>query len=235
MRAYSDVVKLSQEFYSRNTIDVAKDLLGKYLIHQTDSIFRAGKIVETEAYVGPEDKAAHSYNGRRTERSEVMYGPPGYAYVYFIYGKHFCINAVTAAVENPEAVLIRALEPVLGIEEMALARYGKPGPLTAKERYGLTNGPGKLCQALAITRSDNGLFLGGDELYISSQLSFKPEEGRIQLEGEVSQPKSQVEPFDIVSAPRIGVDYAEDAAEYLWRFYIKDNPFVSKKVKRETK
>ncbi|WCK54428.1 DNA-3-methyladenine glycosylase [Aneurinibacillus sp. Ricciae_BoGa-3] len=228
-------MKLPQEFYSRNTIDVARDLLGKYLIHQSDSSCRAGKIVETEAYMGPEDKAAHSYNGRRTDRNEVMYGPPGYAYVYFIYGKHFCINAVTAAVGSPEAVLIRALEPVSGIEEMALARYGKPGPLTTKERYGLTNGPGKLCQALGINRSDNGRFLGGDGLYISSGLPFQPEGEHPQLEGQDLQLPNPAQSFEVVCAPRIGVDYAEEAAAYPWRFYIKDSPFVSRKVKRETK
>ncbi|WP_027417978.1 DNA-3-methyladenine glycosylase [Aneurinibacillus terranovensis] len=207
-------MKLPKSFYHRNTLDVAKELLGKYLVHNIEGVERVGKIVEVEAYLGPHDKAAHSYNGRRTPRNEVMYGPPGYAYVYFIYGMYHCVNVVTNDREKPEAVLIRALEPVAGIKEMALARFGKELPLTDREYRNLCSGPGKLCQALSITREDNGLDLSGKKLYIT----YPPDER-----------ESREKRFEIVAAPRVGIAYAEEAVHYPWRFYIKGNPFVSKK------
>lgn len=202
--------KLPRDFYNRDTLNVARDLLGKYLVHKIDGVVREGKIVEVEAYIGPEDKGAHTYNGRRTPRNEAMYGPPGFAYVYLIYGMYNCVNVVTNEAEKPEAVLIRALEPTCGVEQMSMARFGKSELLTSRETISLTNGPGKLCQALGITRTHNGYDLCGETLYITE--SSKPGE-----------------PFETVETTRINIDYAEEAALYLWRFYIKDNPFVSRK------
>jgi DNA-3-methyladenine glycosylase len=113
--------KLERSFYNRTAIEVAKGLLGKYLVHRVNGRELSGKIVETEAYMGPDDKAAHSCSNRRTKRTEVMFGPPGYAYVYLIYGMYSCMNIVASEVESPQAVLIRALEPVKGLEDMAKA------------------------------------------------------------------------------------------------------------------
>ncbi|MMZ50983.1 3-methyladenine DNA glycosylase [compost metagenome] len=202
--------KLPRDFYNRDTLNVARDLLGKYLAHKIDGVVREGKIVEVEAYIGPEDKGAHTYNGRRTPRNEAMYGPPGFAYVYLIYGMYNCVNVVTNEAEKPEAVLIRALEPTCGVEQMSMARFGKSELLTSRETISLTNGPGKLCQALGITRTHNEYDLCGETLYITE--SSKPDE-----------------PFETVETTRINIDYAEEAALYPWRFYIKDNPFVSRK------
>ncbi|MCP1358219.1 DNA-3-methyladenine glycosylase [Aneurinibacillus migulanus] len=201
---------MPRDFYNRDTLNVARDLLGKYLAHKIDGVVREGKIVEVEAYIGPEDKGAHTYNGRRTPRNEAMYGPPGFAYVYLIYGMYNCVNVVTNEAEKPEAVLIRALEPTCGVEQMSMARFGKSELLTSRETISLTNGPGKLCQALGITRTHNGYDLCGETLYITE--SSKPDE-----------------PFETVETTRINIDYAEEAALYPWRFYIKDNPFVSRK------
>ncbi|WP_051354651.1 DNA-3-methyladenine glycosylase [Aneurinibacillus aneurinilyticus] len=202
--------KLPRDFYNRDTLNVARDLLGKHLVHKIDGDIREGKIIEVEAYIGPEDKGAHTYNGRRTPRNEVMYGPPGFAYVYLIYGMYNCVNVVTNEVEKPEAVLIRALEPIHGVERMGVERFGKSKLLTSRESINLTNGPGKLCQALGITRAHNGYDLCGEVLYIT-------------------EPSKTDEPFETVETTRINIDYAEEAALYPWRFYIKGNPFVSHK------
>lgn len=201
--------KLSREFYARSSVEVAPQLLGKYLVHEYGGKKIVGKIVETEAYRGPNDKAAHSYNNRRTERNEVMYGPPGYAYVYIIYGTNNCMNKITAEIDVPEGVLIRALEPVEGLEEMVQNRYGKSlEELKKSEIINLTNGPGKLCKALNITRKNNGDDLLGDEVYI--------------LDPALN------EEFEITTGPRINIGYAEEAVHFPWRFYIKGNKYVSK-------
>lgn len=199
--------KLNREFYNRDSIAVAKELLGKVLVYESGGQKISAKIVETEAYMGIEDKAAHSYGGRRTPRVEVMYGNPGFAYIFLIYGIHCCFNIVANEAENPQAVLIRAAEPLEGMEHMAQSRFGKSyEQLTKSQRKGLTNGPGKLCGALSIDRSVNGEDLCGNKLYL--------EEG----EGEE---------FTIVTTKRVGIDYAEEARDYPWRFYIKDNEYVS--------
>src|SRR6185369_7031385 len=137
--------KLPRAFYDRDTRLVARELLGQWLVHHANGIERIGRIVETEAYLGPHDLAAHSARGR-TARTEVMFGPPGHAYVYLIYGVHHCMNVVTEPEGKAAAVLIRALEPVQGIE-------------------GSTKGPGLLCRALAINRSHSGQDLVGDDLF----------------------------------------------------------------------
>lgn len=201
--------RLVREFYNRDSLIVARELLGKVLVHEINGQKVSAKIVEAEAYMGIGDKAAHSYGGRRTQRVEVMYGGPGFSYVFFIYGMYYCFNVVTREEGNPQAVLIRALEPVEGLDLMAENRFKKPyGQLTKSQVTGLTNGPGKLCMALAIDRGLNGEDLCGSKLYVEER---------------------EKEKSGIVSAKRVGIDYAEEAKDYPWRFYIKDNKYVSVK------
>jgi DNA-3-methyladenine glycosylase len=156
-------------------------------------------------------QAAHSYGGRRTERNEVMYGQEGHIYVYFIYGMHYCFNVITEKENVPRGVLVRAIEPIRGMELMALNRYKKNfSDLTKREIKNLTNGPAKLCAAFGITREHNGMDICQDDFYIAED-----EESRAD--------------FEIVRTTRINIDYSEEARFYPWRFYIKDNPYVSKK------
>jgi len=193
---------LPRSFYARNTIEVAKDLLGKVLVREAPAGRMAVKIVETEAYCGPHDKACHASKGM-TDRNKVMFGEPGHAYVYFIYGMYYCLNLVTEGDGYPAAVLIRAGEPLEGIDVMRGPRK------KAKKDRDLTSGPGKLCMALAIDRELNGADLcKKGPLYV--------EEGARDH-------------FEIVSGKRIGVDYAAEYKDKPWRFYIKNNPFVSVK------
>jgi len=201
--------KLTREFYKRDTLLVAKELLGKYLVVDKENCTLKGKIVEVEAYMGTKDKAAHSYSGKITERTKVMYKEGGYAYVYLIYGMYYCMNVVTLEENLPEAILIRAIEPVSELETMCKNRYGKSfQELNSYEKKNITNGPGKLCKAMDITKWLNGEDLCGDRFYI------------LQDENE--------DKIEVISSKRIGIDYAEEAKDFLWRFYIKDNKFVSK-------
>ena len=213
-------IKLKKNFYKKNAIDLSKDLLGKYLMHniRKESLYYnldkknllIGKIVETEAYMGFYDKGSHTYNGKRSRRTEAMYGEAGRAYIYLIYGMYNCLNVVAAEKEIGQAVLIRALEPIEGQELMTFNRFNKSSiELNKQQLKNLTNGPGKLCQAFNITRSLNGIDFTKDTLYICSrQEDLKDEE--------------------IVKAKRIGIDYAKEAKEFYWRFYIKGNKYVSK-------
>jgi DNA-3-methyladenine glycosylase len=196
--------KLPREFYTRsNVVAVARDLLGKLLVVPNQTGRRVcGLIVETEAYRGPLDRAAHSYGGRRTKRTETMYGVGGTAYVFFVYGMYNQFNVVTNVKDAPHAVLIRALEPAEGIELMRKRRHGQPD-------HNLTNGPGKLCIAMGIDRKLDAADLRGDSVWL--------EPGR-------SIPRSQ-----IASGPRIGIDYAEEWVDKPWRFWIRDNSFVSRR------
>lgn len=201
--------KLSRSFYGRDSVTVARELLGKVLVHKTGGQELRAIIVETEAYGGIPDKAAHSYGRKKTPRTKIMFGDPGFSYVYLIYGIYNCFNIVVAKEGDPQAVLIRALEPLEGLETMAINRYNKGyKELSQKQIYGLTNGPGKLCMAMNIDRSWNGEDLSQDTLYLEAG---KEEEQKI------------------VRAKRIGIDYAQEAKDYLWRFYLRDNPFVSAK------
>jgi DNA-3-methyladenine glycosylase len=192
-------LKLPRSFYEQSTLDVAKQLLGKYLVRKHPKGHTVGRIVETEAYVGPQDLACHASKGR-TARTEVMFGPPGHAYVYFIYGFYNMLNLVTEAEDYPAAVLIRAVEPVDGIELMRTRR--KNGLLR-----NLASGPGKLCQAFGIDRSLNGADLCRSVLFVEDR-------------GEPT-PKFQ-------ATPRIGVDYAGKWKDKPFRFVIRGSEFVSK-------
>jgi len=195
--------KLPREFYTRpNVVTIARDLLGKLLVvPAADGTRVSGTIVEAEAYQGPADRAAHSYGGRRTKRTETMYKIGGTAYVFFVYGMYNQFNVVTNVIDFPHAVLIRALEPVEGIEWMRERRHAQPD-------RNLTNGPGKLCIALGIDRSFDGTDLRGKQAWIEH--------------GETLSSRR------IASGPRIGIDYAEDWVDKPWRFWIKGNEFVSK-------
>ena len=200
--------KLRREFYSKSALELARAILGFNLVHITKYGRLVGKIVETEAYMGEHDKAAHSYNNRRTKRTEVMFGPPGHAYVYLIYGMYYCLNIVAAETNIAQAVLIRAVEPVEGLEKVAELRYQK-SLLTCskKEILGLTNGPGKLCQAMNINKNNNGQDLCGNRLFL--------------LKAE-APPEN-----DIVTTTRININYAEEAIYFPYRFYINSSPYVS--------
>lgn len=196
---------LQRLFYQRDAISVSKDLLGKILVHESNGGTTAGRIVETEAYRGPEDQAAHSSGGRRTARNEVMFGEKGHAYVYFIYGMYHCFNVTAGNVPGkPEAVLIRALEPTVGKDIIRKRRSTIKG-----KTVNLTNGPSKLCMAMDITKSQNKTDLTAPPLYLKDAPAIRQE--------------------NIVETTRIGVDYAGEWKNKPWRFYIKGNKFVSKK------
>ncbi|GGE70070.1 DNA-3-methyladenine glycosylase [Priestia taiwanensis] len=204
-------MKAPISFYEGETLHIAKRLLGQKLVHVVDGVKRSGYIVEVEAYKGPDDKAAHSYSGRRTNRTEVMFGEAGYAYVYLIYGMHHCFNIVTAEIDIPHAILIRAIEPVDGIEEMKISRFSKTD-ITKAQYRNLTSGPGKLCRALGITLEQQGHSMQRDDLYIE----LVPEEEHLSSS------------YAVAAGPRINIDYAEEAIDYPWRFYYEGHPFVSK-------
>ena len=156
---------LSCAFYLGDTVQTAQRLLGKYVVRMLDGQALVARITETEAYVGRMDKAAHAYNYRQTARNAAMFGPPGHAYVYMIYGMHHCLNFVTEPEGEPSAVLLRGLEPVYGLDEMARLRFGKTwDALTRTQRRNITNGPGKCCRALAIDRAEHGRPRGGGAL-----------------------------------------------------------------------
>jgi DNA-3-methyladenine glycosylase len=193
-------VKLPRAFYEQTTIDVAKKLLGKFLVRKHPEGDTIGRIVETEAYIGPHDLACHASKGR-TSRTEVMFGPAGHAYVYFIYGFYNMLNLVTEAKDYPAAVLIRAVEPVDGIDLMKERRK-------SNILRNLASGPGKLCQAFAVDRTLNGTKLSGSILYVDDR-------------GEPA-PKFR-------TTPRIGVDYAGKWKDKPYRFLVHDSEFVSKK------
>ncbi len=205
-----DMQVLPYDFYNRDTLEVAPDLLGKYLIRKINEHQLVGKIVEVEAYKGSIDKGAHSYNYRRTPRTEVMFGPPGHAYVYLIYGMYYCLNIVTEEEGEPCAVLIRGIEPVEGEDHMAVLRYGKSlEEITIVQRKNLTNGPGKVCKAFNITKDRNGRPLWDNDFYVAF--------------GDA------IEDSKIIRSKRINIDYAEEAKDFLWRYSIKGNPYVSRK------
>jgi DNA-3-methyladenine glycosylase len=194
---------LPRSFYLQPTLRVARALLGKILVHDTPAGRASGRIVEVEAYRGPADRAAHSRGGHRSPRNEAMWGDGGHAYVYFVYGMHFCVNVVTQSAGRPEAVLIRALEPLDGIGLMR-RRRGLP---TSAPAWRLCRGPGTVCRALGITRAENGADLTRGPLRILDAPTLP---GR-----------------HVLRTPRIGVGYAGTDAARPWRFCARDVPAVS--------
>lgn len=195
-------MKLEKAFYTRDAVTVARELLGKYLVYQPEGKRFVVKIVEAEAYLGVEDMASHAFHGR-TNRTDVMFGEGGHLYVYFTYGMHWMMNVVTGSEGFAEAVLLRALEPVEGIDQMTANRGGKDLRL-------LTSGPARLTQALGIDGSLNREYLTGDILWIEDR-------------GDV------IEPAEIVVTKRIGVENAQHWKDREFRFYLAGNPFVSKR------
>ncbi|QDP42050.1 DNA-3-methyladenine glycosylase [Radiobacillus deserti] len=193
---------LPTSFYEKQTLDLAQALLGCVLWKETEEGLAGGIIVETEAYKGPEDRAAHSYNNRRTKRTEVMFGPSGNAYMYTMH-THNLFNVVSGPIDKPEAILVRGIEPYYNQE---LMRKRRPN---VKTPYQMTNGPGKLTKALGITLQDYGHTLKEPPLWIS----HKPKEFMS---------------FSIKSGPRIGIDNSGAAKDYPWRFWIDNNKYISR-------
>lgn len=196
-------MKLKREFYLRDAVSVARDLLGKVIVKKReDGKIFSGRITEVEAYMGINDKASHSYKNKKTKRTEVMYNIGGYSYVFLIYGMYECFNVVVSLENDPQAVLIRGIEPLKNKEIMMMERK-------VKKEKDISNGPGKLTKALGITKNDNGKDLvSNKEIWIEDD-GYKVE--------------------NIIETTRIGIDYAEEDALKPWRFYIKGNIFVSKK------
>ena len=192
--------KLGRDFYARDTLTVARDLLGNYVVREWNGEKLICRITETEAYIGRCDKACHAYGYKRTNRTETLFCQPGTAYIYLIYGMYNCLNFVTEAEGEPAAVLVRTLEVVEGYDTVKNLRYPKTeGALTAYQRKNFLNGPGKLCKGLSLDRSLNGTDLTGDVLYVVRS-------------GEI--------PKQVYTGPRIGIDYAEEAVHFPWRFWI---------------
>jgi DNA-3-methyladenine glycosylase len=208
---------LKEEYFRQNGLDLAQGILGKFLIREYDNKKIVCKIVETESYMGIEDKGAHVYGDRKTERTKPLYLDGGHIYVYLIYGMYHCLN-ISANIENiPECVLIRAVEPIKGMDEMSQNRFKKNySELSTYQKKNITNGPGKLCMALNIDRSLNSENIRDTKLYISK--FYYDGDKKIYCD----------ENFEIVKDKRINIDYAQEAKDYLWRFFIKGNKYVSK-------
>jgi DNA-3-methyladenine glycosylase len=196
--------KLKRDFYTRNLLLVARELLGKTLVKKSGTKILAGKIVEVEAYNGDYDQASHAFRGK-TKRNEVMFEEGGQLYVYFTYGAHFCANVVVGNKGKGIAILIRAIEPVGGLDVMIKNRFGENID-QGKEIFNLSNGPGKLCQAFGIKGDHNGTDLTGNKIFILDQPKLRNKE--------------------IGVSKRIGITRSVDLQ---WRFFIKNNPFVSRK------
>ncbi|MGI6632651.1 MAG: DNA-3-methyladenine glycosylase [Bacillota bacterium] len=222
--------RLDRQFYSARALDVAPRLLGMVLARVTSEGVTAGRIIETEAYEAPEDRACHAFGGRRTRRTEVMYGPPGHAYVYFTYGMHWMLNVVAAAEGTPHAVLIRSIEPICGLSLMAKRRRGM---------LPLAEGPARLCQALGITGADNGVDLVGmPGMAKMARIAGMP--GTAGTPGIAGMPSSTIfiarPPDTIDPSPeylvtkRVGVGNSGGAKHYPWRFVVKGTAPAKMKV-----
>lgn len=197
-------MKLKKEYYlNEDVVNLAKDLLGKILYTKIDNEITAGIIVETEAYFGIKDKASHAYGGRRTNRTETMYGNGGIAYVYLCYGMHNLFNIVSSKENDPHAVLIRGIEPLVGID---IIEQRRNMPHT---KGAISAGPGSAAKALGIDKTFNAKNLTGDEIWI--------EDHAIRYQDE-----------DIAATPRVGIGYAKEHALLPWRFFVKGNKYVSK-------
>lgn len=195
---------LPLSFYLRDALEVAPQLLGKILVRQTKEKTSYARIVETEAYEAPRDKACHAYGNKKTGRTQVMFEQGGRAYIYLIYGMYHCLNVVTREEHTAHAVLIRAIEP---LDEASLPLMRQNRPIKSKKIIDLSNGPGKLCMALDLTKQQNGRSL------------LDKESGLWIGEGDMTG--------DIMESKRVNIDYAEEYKDVPWRFYLKDNPFVS--------
>ncbi|MCD6270551.1 DNA-3-methyladenine glycosylase [bacterium] len=189
--------RLEREFYQKPTIKVSKELLGKYLVRKINKKLLIGRIVETEAYIGPQDKAAHSFNWRISKRNIIEYAQGGYIYIYLVYGMYWQLNIVTSSAGRPECVLIRALEPITEEKDIRIA-----------------SGPGKLCKWLKL-----------DSSFYAKDLS----QSRDIWVAEPPKAYAKIDKRQIVAAKRIGIDYAKEWKDKLWRFYLKSSPAVSKK------
>ncbi|MEI7812503.1 MAG: DNA-3-methyladenine glycosylase [Ignavibacteria bacterium] len=207
---FFEAKKPGEDFYRRDVLKVAGELLGKIFVKKDVSGIMSGRIVEVEAYGGPADEASHTFRGI-TQRNKTMFSGGGLLYVYFTYGMYHCCNIVTGSEGEGRAVLIRALEPVEGVERMSLNRFRKDF-INDRELLNLASGPGKLCQALSITKELNGISLLEDTIFL--------------LERE------KLPDSDIISCTRVGIT---KSAGLPWRFYIKDNPFVSHKKYNRSK
>lgn len=196
-------MKVNKDFYLGNAIDVAKGLLGKILVSNLPEGIAKGRIVEVEAYLGEHDKASHSYMNLRSSRTEIQFAEGGHVYIYFIYGMHYCFNITSNIEGKPEAILVRALEPIEGIDLMKSRR-------NTDKLNNLTNGPGKLCAAMGITKEHYGIDLSSDIIYLE-------------------YPEIDI-PFEIEASKRINIDYAEEAKDYMLRFTIKGSKYISAKI-----
>lgn len=198
---------IKREFFDRDTLLVAKDLLGKIIIRKDNNIIYKARIVETEAYMGIEDRACQTFGNNKTNRNKIMYEDAGTIYIYQTYGIHYLMNFITRDKNHPEGVLIRAIEPLSEIDNFSLNRFGlKYENLSLYQKKNLTNGPGKITKALAIDKKLNGKNIFTENFYL----------------------EDDIKDFQIIADKRIGIDYAKEAKDYLYRFYIKDNPYVSK-------
>lgn len=197
--------KLKKDFYNRNVLTVAKELLGKYFVLNSKKNKQKliGKIVEVEAYDGSIDEAAHTFNGI-TDRNKVMFNEGGFLYVYFTYGKHFCSNVVAGKKNEGTGILIRAMEPIKGTKIFAKRRFNKE-EISERDKINLLNGPAKICQAYNITKEQNGANLCEDSIYLLNN--------------------DQIDKKDIIETTRVGIKKSVDLP---WRFYIKNNMYVSK-------
>ena len=202
---------LPRAFYDRDTLTVARELLGKQIVRVLpDGERLVCAITETEAYVGPIDKACHAYGYKHTPRTETLFAPPGTAYIYFIYGMYHCLNFVTEPEGEPCAVLIRGVRAVSNGDIIAKNRFGcKMAQMSAYQRKNFLNGPGKLCKGFALTREQNGISLTGDSLFVCDT----PEEAGLPPEDPNALPTQ------IQAGKRIGIDYAEEAVDFPWRFF----------------
>jgi len=204
------MARLDGKFFLRDTVRAAQDLLGRYLVRDDKGEVMACRITETEAYVGAVDKACHAYGGRRTPRTETLYAAPGTAYVYLIYGMYNCLNFVTGPEGTASAILVRGCAPVYNADAMARRRFGVAADgMSAYQRKNFMNGPGKLCRGLSIDRTLNALPLGSGELYLAYEL---PEFGLERRPDNIF----------FHTGKRIGIDYAEEAIDFPWRFWLDE-------------
>ena len=198
---------LPRAFYDRDTVEVARDLLGNYLVREYRGETLVCRIMETEAYIGRMDKACHAYGYKRTPRTQTLFAPPGTAYIYLIYGMYHCLNLVTEPEGEPCAVLLRGAVPVQNRAIIADNRFGrKENGLTAYQKRHFLDGPGKLCRGLALTRGENGLDLTAPPLYV--------------CRGPAPDPTK------IHVGPRVGIDYAEEAVDFPWRFWAEEDGYA---------